>query len=211
MLKVKKGTSTDLIYNELKRPDIISRIKDLQWKFYHRILNLNNDDALVKSFTHLCDNTSIIEYYNSLSSTNKADNIQTREKRILESNTSMLQYYASIINVEKNSTIYNNFIDDRKRAIITRWRLSNHKLFIETGRYCIPPIPREERKCSNCDILEDESHVIYICPEFNVIHQKYRNILYKYLRIALILTPDLQDIFTVSDLLNEIDDILNSR
>ena len=166
VLKVQKGTSTDLIYNELKRPDVISRIKDLQWKFYQRILNLNDDDAVVKSFTHLCDNTSIIEYYNSLSSTNKADNIRNRENKILESNTSMLQYYASIINVEKKSTIYNNFIDDRKRAIITRWRLSNHKLFIETGRYHIPPIPREERKCSNCHILEDESHVIYIC--FNV-------------------------------------------
>ena len=36
----------------------------------------------------------MIEYYNSLSSTNKSDNIRNREQRILESDSSMLQYYA---------------------------------------------------------------------------------------------------------------------
>ena len=121
----------------------------------------------------------------------------------------MLQYYTFIINVEQKSMIYSNFVGDLKRAIITRWRLSNHKLLIETGRYCVPPIPRKERKCTICHILE--SHVIYTCPEFNNIHQKYMNILNKYPRITLILNPDLQDIYTVSELLLEIDDILNSR
>ena len=33
ILGVKQGTSNDLIYIELERPDIISRIKDLQYKF----------------------------------------------------------------------------------------------------------------------------------------------------------------------------------
>ena len=211
ILKVKKGTSTDLIYNELRRPDIISKIKDLQWKFYHRVLNLNDDVALVKSLIYLCNNTPMIEYYNSLSSTNKSDNIRNREQRILESNSSMLQYYASITNIEQKSRIYSNFVDDRKRAIITRWRLSNHKLFIDTGRHSVPPIPREDRKCAICYVLEDESHVIYTCPEFKNIQQKYTNILNKYPRLILILNPDIQDIYIVSELISEIDDILNNR
>ena len=211
VLKVKKGTSTDLFYNEIKRPDIMARIKDLQWKFFHRVMNLNDDDALVKNFINLCNNTPIIEYYRSLSSTNKANNIRNREQNILDSISPMVKYYASIINVEQKSTIYSNFVNDRKRAIITRWRLSNHKLHIETGRYCVPPIPREERKCTICNLLEDESHVIYNCPEFNNIHQKYMNIRIKYPRIALILNLDVQDIYTVSELLSEIDDILNKR
>ena len=211
VLKVKKGTSTDLIYNELKRPDIISKIKDMQKKIYHRVLNLNDHDALVKSFLHLCKDTTIIQYYSSLSTTNKKDNIRDREQRILQSDSSMLQYYASIINVEQKCAIYNNFIDDRKRAIITRWRLSNHKLLIETGRYCIPPIPREDRKCSFCHVLEDELHVIYICPEFHLIRQKYLMVLNKYPRIASLLSPDIEDIYTVSDLLSEVNNVLDNR
>ena len=145
----------------------------------------------------------MIEYYNSLSSTNKSDNIRNREQRILESNSSMLQYYASITNIEQKSRIYSNFVDDRKRAIITRWRLSNHKLFIETGRYSVPPIPREDRKCAICYVLEDESNAIYTCPEFKNIQQKYTNILNKYPRLILILNPDIQDIYIVSEIISE--------
>ena len=118
VLKVKKGTSTDLLYNEIKRPDTMARIKDLQWKFYHRVMNINDDDALVKNFINLCNNTPIIEYYRSLSSTNKANNIRNREQNILDSISPMVQYYASIINVEQKSTIDSNFVDDRKEQLL---------------------------------------------------------------------------------------------
>ena len=64
-LKVKKGTSTDLICNELKRADITSRIKDSQWKFYQRLLSLNLEDALDKSFMMFCSDTPMITYCNS--------------------------------------------------------------------------------------------------------------------------------------------------
>jgi hypothetical protein len=37
ILEAKNGTSTDLLYNELKRPDIISKIKDAQRNFYQRL------------------------------------------------------------------------------------------------------------------------------------------------------------------------------
>ena len=211
ILKVKKGTSTDLIYNELKRADIISRIKDSQWKFYQRLLSLNLEDALVKSFMMLCNDTPMIAYYNSLTPDNKSRNILDRERRIFESDGSMVQYYASNINVKEKCAIYKNFIDDKKRAVITRWRLSNHKLLIETGRYSIPPIPRDERKCSVCNILEDESHAIFFCPKFGSIRRRHKNVLEKYYNIKLILNPDVQDIHKIPDLLLEIDNILNNR
>ena len=65
-------------------------------------------------------------------------------------------------------------MDDSKRYIITRCRLSNHKLYIETGRYKTPPVERKDRKCSICDILEDEFHAIYHCPRFNCIRSNNR-------------------------------------
>ena len=151
-------------YNELKRPDIISKIKDIQYNFFQRLVRLNETDALVKSIMNLCYNTSIMEYYISLNANNRSLNMRDREMKIFNSNSSMLQYYSSIVNVIEKCSIYNNFIDDRKRTVITRWRLSNHKLFIETGRYSNPPIPRNDRICVMCNILEDEFHAIFKCP-----------------------------------------------
>ena len=62
VLRVISGTSNDLVYNELKRPDIISRIKDSQRKFFQRLVKLDDNDAIVKSFISLCQNTPIIDY-----------------------------------------------------------------------------------------------------------------------------------------------------
>ena len=58
---------------------------------------------------------------------------------------------------------------DYKRAVISRWRLSNHKLRIELGRYTRPPTPREERTYTNCGVLEDE----YPCSSSMSSFQSY--------------------------------------
>ena len=55
ILKVKKGTSTDLVHFERRRPNIISRIKDIQHKFFERIVSIDDESAIVKSFIRLCD------------------------------------------------------------------------------------------------------------------------------------------------------------
>ena len=56
----------------------------------------------------------------------------------------MLAYYKSITDVTRKCIIYDNFMDDSKRYVITRWRLSYHKLYIETGRYKTLPVERKE-------------------------------------------------------------------
>ena len=46
------------------------------------------------------------------------------------------------------------------RIALTRLRMSSHRLGIETGRWHKPKaIELSERKCTSCDILEDEFHV----------------------------------------------------
>lgn len=45
--------------------------------------------------------------------------------------------------------------------MITKFRLSDHSLLIEKGRYF--KIPREERLCHKCKILEDEKHFLLYC------------------------------------------------
>ena len=100
-------------------------------------------------------------------------------------------------------------MDDDLRAILSRWRLSNHKLKIETGRYTVPITPRAERKCAICNTLEDESHAIFYCPRTRCIRAKYAEILAKYMDINAILNPDLQDAITVAKFVKDIDDIIN--
>ena len=137
--------------------------------------------------------------------------IRDRETRILESDASMLQYYSSIINVREKSSIYRNFVDDRKRYIITRWRLSNHKLLIETGRYHIPYIERMDRKCWQCNVVEDERHPIYVCPAFLFIRENYQQLLTKYQTVKDILNPERDDIYAVADFLSDINTLLDKR
>ena len=59
------------------------------------------------------------------------------------------------------------------RNVIAKLRLSSHKLFVETGRH--RQIPRQDRKCILCNIddVEDEYHVILICPFYNNIRNTH--------------------------------------
>ena len=57
------------------------------------------------------------------------------------------------------------------RKLITKYRISDHNLLIEKGRYF--KIPREERLCKKCKKIEDETHFILYCentmPQENII------------------------------------------
>ena len=75
----------------------------------------------------------------------------------------------------------------------------------------MPPIPREDRKCFLCDILEDEHHAIFVCPSFDFIRQEHRGLLEKYSSVIAILNPSPEDIYEVAKLLSEIDKVLNKR
>ena len=86
--------------------------------------------------------------------------------------------------------MYNEFLNERKRVIISRWRLSSHQLKIETGRYTTPKTPRNDRTCSVCPTkIEDECHVIFDCPLYHVVRTRYNKLIVKYSSINKILNP----------------------
>ncbi len=47
--------------------------------------------------------------------------------------------------------------------MISKFRLSDHHLQIESGRYHRPRKKPEDRKCQTCDILEDEKNCLLSC------------------------------------------------
>ena len=83
--------------------------------------------------------------------------------------TTYLLRYHNLIDVKYNHVVYDSFLQEEKRIIITRWRLNNHELKVETGRYEIPYLERHLRVCSLCSVLEDENHVLFDCPFYDDI------------------------------------------
>ena len=82
---------------------------------------------------------------------------------------------------------------------------------IETSRYLVPPIPRNDWVCVNCNILENEEHVIYYCPLFYHVRRTYVHTLCKHDSIMKLFNPELLDMPLVAGLLSDIDSVLANR
>ena len=188
ILNVKTGTSNDLVYYELRRGSIYSKLQDQQFKFFQKLVKLSPDESSCVSIYNLCKQTKFIRYYEKLHGHYYNDDIEERRNRIENAETSMITYYREF-KFEQKCSIYSNFVLDINRSIITRWRLSNHSLRIETGRYETPPLSRNERKCKLCDIIEDEKHVIFHCPIYNIIRQSFRDLFTSNITVGSFLDP----------------------
>ena len=208
ILRIKKTTTTDLVYFELNRADIISRIKDSQFKFFNKVTHLHRDEAVVRSILAMCDNDEMVHYYTQLHDNNQEMNILDRRNRLLYSDRSMIEYYRNTIGLN-TTCLYTSMLSDYYRFIITRWRLSNHKLRIETLRYDDNRnIPRHMRNCELCNVLEDEAHVIFQCKKFCVIRLNHLALIRKNHNIRLFMNPDYEDIIQTASFLHEIENII---
>ena len=57
---------------------------------------------------------------------------------------------------------------------MSRLRLSSHRLAVESGRWHKPlPIPFIERKCTICNVLQDEFHIVIKCNLFKDLRNRY--------------------------------------
>ena len=99
-------------------------------------------------------------------------------------------------------------MNDIKRCVITRWRLSNHRLQIEVGRYKRPKILQHLRLCNTCNVVEDETHAIYVCPRFEHIRTRYRLLLQRNSDIKTLLNPCNEVKDETANLLIEMDELI---
>ena len=63
-------------------------------------------------------------------------------------------------------------------AVLTRFRLANHSLPIETGRW--NGTPRSERLCQHCGVLGDEHHHVFVCDLFSDLRVNMQPLLGQY-------------------------------
>ena len=81
----------------------------------------------------------------------------------------------------KSKYAYEPYLNiDPFHGIITKFRMSNHNLPIERGRYAVPKLPRNERLCTFCKShIGDELHVLFKCknPSIGNVNQKYLDLI----------------------------------
>ena len=81
----------------------------------------------------------------------------------IREDSSKLRTYA-LFKTEIGMEKYLNMKNFSMRSSVTKLRLSNHRLAIETGRHTIPKTHREKRFCPFCpEMVEDEHHFLFEC------------------------------------------------
>ncbi len=140
--------------------------------------------------TNNCEEATIATYYLKLKSNNKSQDIAERKNRLTNATTTIKARYFQLTNLRYCNILYSAFVNERDRIVITRWRLSCHKLRVETGRYEKPKLPREERLCSVCLVLEDERHALFFCKCHLFLRLRHSSLIEKFNSVAEILHPN---------------------
>ena len=62
-----------------------------------------------------------------------------------------------------------------ERRVLTKLRISNHKVIIELGRY--NQVSRDNRLCQVCgsNQIEDEIHFLFHCSKYSIIRNNFYN------------------------------------
>ena len=79
----------------------------------------------------------------------------------MEKSTAIINWKIKIIQEIKNILCYENYLElpFYLRNPLTKLRISNHSLQVETERFNLPPLPIDQRKCFFCEnFIEDELH-----------------------------------------------------
>ena len=134
--------------------------------FYTNVTNL------LKSQNMTIDSISTKHNVNSYITKTKETYIDLWKNKIR--NSTKLEFY-NIFKTNYNCEQYLNIINDPiQRRNYTNFRVSNHNLMIESGRYGHTKIPKENRRCQVCnsDHIENERHLIFSCTCYNELRER---------------------------------------
>jgi hypothetical protein len=197
-----KESSTNLaVRAELGRLPLESFIKT-QASLYLLRLNNDNINPLLKEAFHLskiltkrgCAKNIVSEIGFDIESTEKCQTIKEvkQYKHIIKNSSNDYNKNLILNKIKKKNLNVNNKIylykflnenemeyylshpDRNVRFILTKFRLSEHKLLIEIGRNL--KIRRDQRLCAICNVLEDGFYFFFECKR----NTNNRNILYQY-------------------------------
>ena len=114
-------------------------------------------------------------------------NLAEKKEFCTNSTGTYLTPYTELTDLSYCPAIYESFMREDLRILLTRWRMSCFELAIETGRY--EGIDREERLCVFCNVIEDETHAIFNCRAYNTIRNNLGDLLQRFSTTKQILNP----------------------
>ena len=206
ILNVKLSTSNCAIYGELGRlPMYINRFVKLI-KYWFKVLSSDNSiicnlydvslNDIVLGKKNWASNVKDILYMNGFG------DIWENQRTILNGDKWFVSYFKQRLidcfsqtwsnDLSNNNTltiykhikheleyaIYLEMFDNKyQRQLVTKMRISAHRLRIETGRHGRNRMERHERVCEMCDTNqpEDEFHFILQCSRYRVVRRRYIN------------------------------------
>lgn len=190
-LGVHKKASNFASKLELGRESIINYITALTIKYYERIKQLPSSRLIrevyevdqhlnssgCKSMKIFVEEAKVKLNVTQLHKTNEihmqiSDNHKTKvdselNRLRLKKEENKLYTYANIYTDFKLQPYLTYNISKDITKELTKLRISAHQLLIERGRYFRPKLPRFQRLCTQCNMIEDEEHFILFCSKFN--------------------------------------------
>ena len=144
---------------------------------------------MTKVYT-LCNNSNLNELYSNDNSSTYTKNIQLTIREELTShrynpirNNTKLKFYSTFKNDCHTSDCLNIITNINNKNTLNKFRLSNHRLQIETGGHTVPKIPENLRTCLFCHLneVEHELHFLFNCSLYDSLWSNfYRNITNRY-------------------------------
>ena len=203
ILGVKKSTQNDFIYGELGRTQLRTQRLLVIIKYWFKVLT-SSDTKYIRIVYNMMLNdlqrrpttqnwaASVKCLFESLGFNNVwyfqgVGNINAFLSVVKQRLTdNFIQNWNERIQTSSRAKTYSLFHDfsyktyleivkvEKFRFVLSRIRMSSHRLHIEAGRWHKPQsIPLNERKCLNCNNIEDEFHFILECTRYNEIRKKY--------------------------------------
>jgi len=155
-----KGEFVKNIYREmyelsLTNPQVVTwattvrdTLKRLDLGIYWENQTISDDDFFLSLVKRKLQNSYLTKW--------TSDVIDSTDGRLFRCIKTAFRYESYLGNIQNKALRY----------ALTRIRLSSHRYKIKTGRWGRNKVPREERKCDICNVVEDEFHGLVSCPRF---------------------------------------------
>ena len=185
LLGVNRSTTNILVRGETGRNPLMAPILTRNINFNYELTKKDNRLSIINLMQkHENGLKQNLKEHEEILSTSKD---KLRKAVYEEFNTlwqSQIPLYpkATTYNLFKNRIKFENYLMNTKnrklRVTYTKFRLSDHNLFIEEGRRKRPPVARENRICHICSLeVEDEIHFLTTCSKYESRQHFFNHIL----------------------------------
>ena len=175
LLGVRETTRTDVILLETCMPTVKERIRMRTIAFVKKNVRADKDSTPLAKAFKMCEDkgTSGYRYLKRLLDSPQIVCLQeTKQNFERETGTKAVTYKEMNPGLKVHKVyLTDKYIDERKRGVFTKFRVSSHSLKVETGRWS--RIERENRLCDCERGVQDETHVVFDCERTETIRAKY--------------------------------------